>query len=385
MSHRKFERPRHGSLGYLPRKRTKKHRGKIRKFPRDDANKKCHLTAFLGYKAGMSQVVREIERLGSKLNKKEVVEAVTIIETPPMFVVGIVGYVATPNGLRTLTTVWAQTLGEEFRRRLYRNWYRSKQKAFTKYAKKWTEDKGKAIDKEIARMKKYCSVVRVIAHTQTRLIGLSQKKAHVMEIQINGGDPAAKVDFAHGLLEKKVSVDAIFNQDELIDVCAATKGKGYEGVTTRWGTNRLPRKTHKGLRKVACIGAWHPSSVRYSVPRAGQNGYHHRTEINKKVLKIGRMGDAKTEFDLTEKKITPMGGFPHYGVVKEDYVMIKGCCPGTKKRCITLRKSLLPPIKRINTEPANLKFIDTSSKFGHGRFQTAEEKKKFMGPLKGDL
>jgi large subunit ribosomal protein L3e len=333
----------------------------------------------------MSQVVREIERLGSKLNKKEVVEAVTIIETPPMFVVGIVGYVPTPNGLRTLTTVWAQTLGEEFRRRLYRNWYRSKQKAFTKYAKKWTEDKGKALEKEVARMKKYCSVVRIIAHTQTRLIGLSQKKAHVMEIQINGGDAAAKVDFAYGLLEKKVSVDAIFNQDELIDVCAATKGKGYEGVTTRWGTNRLPRKTHKGLRKVACIGAWHPSSVRFSVPRAGQNGYHHRTEINKKVLKLGKMGDAKTEFDLTEKKITPMGGFPHYGVVKEDYVMIKGCCPGTKKRCITLRKSLLPPIKRINTEPANLKFIDTSSKFGHGRFQTAEEKKKFMGPLKGDL
>lgn len=28
MSHRKFEHPRCGSLGFLPRKRTKKHRGK---------------------------------------------------------------------------------------------------------------------------------------------------------------------------------------------------------------------------------------------------------------------------------------------------------------------------------------------------------------------
>jgi len=137
------------------------------------------------------------------------------------------------------------------------------------------------------------------------------------------------------------------------------------------------------LRKVACIGAWHPSRVRFSVPRAGQNGYHHRTEINKKILKIGKMGDAKTEFDLTDKKITPMGGFPHYGVVNEDYLMIKGSCPGVRKRVITLRKSLLPPVKRINSEPANLKFIDTASKFGHGRFQTAEEKRKFMGPLKG--
>jgi len=333
MSHRKFEAPRHGSLGYLPRKRTKKHKGKIRSFPKDDPKKKVHLTAFMGYKAGMTQVVREIERLGSKLNKKEVVEAVTILETPPMCVVGIVGYVETPTGLRTLTTVWAQALSEEFLRRLYKNWYKSKKKAFTKYAKKHN-DKGKLLDKELARMKKYCSVIRVIAHTQTRLIKLRQKKAHVLEIQVNGGNAVEKVDFAKSLLEKKVPVDAVFAQDELIDTLAATKGKGFEGVTSRWGTTRLPRKTHKGLRKVACIGAWHPSSVRFSVARAGQNGYHHRTEINKKILKIGKMGDAKTEFDLTEKKITPMGGFPHYGKVNEDYLMIKGSCSGVKKRVI---------------------------------------------------
>jgi len=45
----------------------------------------------------------------------------------------------------------------------------------------------------------------------------------------------------------------------------------------------------------------------------------------------------------------------------------------------------MPPVKRINSEPANLKFIGTASKIGYGCFQTAEEKKKFMGPLKGDL
>jgi large subunit ribosomal protein L3e len=343
------------------------------------------LTAFLAYKAGMTHVVREIERVGSKLHKKETVEAVTVLETPPIVVVGIVGYIDTPKGLRTLTTVWAQNLGEEFIRRMYKNWYRSKKKAFTKYAKKYSQGKAVEIEKEISRMKKYCSVLRVIAHSQIRLIGLKQHKAHVMEIQVNGGDIAGKVDFAKSLLEKKVSIDAVFHQDELIDTCSVTKGKGFEGVTTRWGTSRLPRKTHKGLRKVACIGAWHPASVRFSVPRAGQNGYHHRTQINNKILKIGKNGDAKTEFDLTEKKITPMGGFPHYGVVDQDYLMVKGCCPGPKKRVITLRKSLLTQTKRISSEPANIKFIDTASKWGHGRFQTIEEKKKFMGPLKKDL
>lgn len=59
------------------------------------------------------------------------------------------------------------------------------------------------------------------------------------------------------------------------------------GVTSRWHTKKLPRKTHKGLRKVACIGAWHPARVGYSIARAGQKGYHHRTEINKKVWPRG--------------------------------------------------------------------------------------------------
>lgn len=111
-----------------------------------------------------------------------------------------------------------------------------------------------------------------------------------------------------------------------------------------------------------------------SVARAGQMGYFHRTEINKKIYRIGKAGDKKgatTDSDLTEKPITPLGGFPHYGRVTQDWLMIKGCVVGTKKRVITIRKSLLP---ERNRKPTVLKFIDTSSKFGHGRFQTHQEK-----------
>lgn len=81
------------------------------------------------------------------------------------------------------------------------------------------------------------------------------------------------------------------------------------GVTSRWHTKKLPRKTHKGLRKVACIGAWHPSRVQFSVARAGQKGYHHRTELNKKIYRIGNGTDVNnggTKSDLTQKRITPM-------------------------------------------------------------------------------
>jgi large subunit ribosomal protein L3e len=50
-------------------------------------------------------------------------QAVTIIETPPMIIVGLVGYVMTPRGLRSLATVWAQHLSEEVKRRFYKNWW----------------------------------------------------------------------------------------------------------------------------------------------------------------------------------------------------------------------------------------------------------------------
>ncbi|KAJ8292941.1 60S ribosomal protein L3 [Rhodotorula toruloides] len=71
-----------------------------------------------------------------------------------------------------------------------------------------------------------------------------------------------------------------------------------------------------------------------------------------------------------------------YGVVKNDWVMIKGSCPGVVKRVLTLRKSLVPHTSRASLEKISLKLIDTSSKFGHGRFQTKEEKDAFIGQLK---
>lgn len=70
--------------------------------------------------------------------------------------------------------------------------------------------------------------------------------------------------------------------------------------------------------------------------------------MNKKIYRIGLgihtkdnkvvKNNASTDYDLSEKTITPMGGFPHYGEVNNDFIMLKGCCMGPKKRVITLRK-----------------------------------------------
>ena len=45
------------------------------------------------------------------------------METPPLVVVGIVGYAKTTRGLRTLNTVWAEHLSDELKRKFYKNWY----------------------------------------------------------------------------------------------------------------------------------------------------------------------------------------------------------------------------------------------------------------------
>ena len=127
----------------------------------------------------------------SELHKKEVVEAVTIVESPPMVCVGVVGYIETPRGLRALSTVWAGHLSEECRRRFYKNWYKSKKKAFTRYSKKYAENN--KMQEEIDTIKQHCSVIRAICHTQPSKTPTGLRKAHIMEIQVNGGSVAEKV------------------------------------------------------------------------------------------------------------------------------------------------------------------------------------------------
>jgi large subunit ribosomal protein L3e len=338
----------------------------------------------------MTHVVKYQERReGKKVIKKDIVHACTVLECPPMKIVGLVGYIETPRGLRALQTVWAAQLDNDVKRRFYKNWMNAKKKAFSKYADKYkldAKDK-KSIPRDLARIKKYCTVVRVLAATQIRKIKQRQHKSQIMEIQVNGGNVTQKVDWAYGKFEQEVSVGEVFQSNEVIDTISVTKGKGNQGVIQRFGAKKLRRKTHRGLRKIACIGAWHPAAVKWTVARTGQQGYHSRTEINKKIYRLGAganrgvNNNATTEADAVEKNITPLGGFPFYGVVNHDYLLMRGQIMGTKKRAVVLRKSIFPTTRNWMTEQVEVKFIDTSSKLGHGRFQTFEEKDKFLGPL----
>ena len=76
----------------------------------------------------------------------------------------------------------------------------------------------KQLEKDFNSMKKYCQVIRKIAHTQMGLLPLSQKKTHLMEIQVNGGTVTEKLDWAQERLEQQVSLNQVFGQNEMIDV-----------------------------------------------------------------------------------------------------------------------------------------------------------------------
>uniref|UniRef100_A0A672LP54 60S ribosomal protein L3 n=1 Tax=Sinocyclocheilus grahami TaxID=75366 RepID=A0A672LP54_SINGR len=177
-----------------------------------------------------------------------------------------------------------------------------------------------------------------------RLLPLRQKKSHLIEIQLNGGSIADKVDWAREKLEQPVPITNVFGQDEMIAVISATKGHGYKGKLMVWHTKKLPRETHRGLRKVACIGAWHPARVAFSVARAHQEGEIYKIGVGYRT-KDGKVvkNKASTESDLSNKSIN---------------TLVRGLCALWKR--------------------IDLKFIDTTFKFGHGRFQTIEEKKSFM-------
>merc|ERR1711953_1434269 len=86
-------------------------------------------------------------------------------------------------------------------------------------------------------MKKYCTSIRAICHTQMevnskkRIRSVQSKKDPIMEFQINGGTIAEKIDFVVSKFKQDVRIKDVFNLEEMIDVICITKGKGFKGVT----------------------------------------------------------------------------------------------------------------------------------------------------------
>jgi large subunit ribosomal protein L3 len=252
---------------------------------------------------------------------KPLFNAATVLSAPPIRVVGFRAYRLEDGYLKALTEGWVRELPANLARRVRIN----------------PPPLDRTLDRVEGRLDEVATLT-AYAYIDPQLAGLAQKKGFLTEVGVGGGDIKAQFEYLRSILGQEVRVGDLFKPGAYVDVVAITKGKGFEGVVTRFGVKRKHHKSRKTVREVAAIGPWHPAAVTYTVPRAGQRGFHQRTEYNKRVLMVGNVED----LDLT-----PKGGFPHFGVLRGDYIVLKGSVPGPAKRLITLRYPIRPPPTKI--------------------------------------
>lgn len=301
-------------MAFSPRKRAKSEVPRIRCWSAE--GEKARMAGFAGYKAGMTHIIMVDDRPKSLTEGMEITMPVTVVEVPPMNVAAVRVYEEYNGGIRPAGETWAEDLSDYLAR------------ALTPPKTK----RGSSLDEIQSRIDEICEV-RVVTHTNPRLItGVPKKTPDVMEIPILGGSMADRLELAKGLMGNQFSVKDVFNLGEMIDVSAITTGKGTQGPVKRWGTMLQKRKHSRGgkRRHIGNLGPWNPARVRWTIPQLGQMGYQQRTEYNKSILAMGSDGS----------DINPDGGFPGYGLVRGDYLVVSGSLPGPKKRLIRIRRAM---------------------------------------------
>ena len=320
MGRRKYSRPRHGSLAYLPRGRSSRFLPRVKHWPdgRDGP------LGFVAFKVGMTAVHFIDNRPGSPTQGSEVRSAATVIAAPPLKVIGLALYGKEEGRLVDVGRIWSPEFSEEVKRR----------------NKTFNPSPG---PEKVEELREKVAEVRLIVATEPRLVGLG-KKPLITEIKI-GGDVESALRKGLELLGKELRLSDVFKEGEFVDVIGVTKGKGFQGVVKRYGVSILQRKSRKTRRGVAAIGPWNPHYVMYTVPRSGQMGYHRRTEFNKRLLKISSDTQA----------VNPASGWHRFGIIRTEYAVVEGSLPGTPKRPLILRIAAKPP--RL-TEPPKLTLLE---------------------------
>jgi large subunit ribosomal protein L3 len=280
---------------------------RIRYWPKWDGPPR--LLGFPGYKAGMTHAYVLDTNEHSILRGKEIFTPVTVLDTPPLLVLGIRGYGANGSGLACLAESWAGNVPEEIGKRIR---------------------KIKPVPPEgLKELAQKVEEVRVIAATLPTRSGSGRKQPDIFEIALGGGTISERVDHCIQLLGKEVDVSQALKPGEFVDVFSISKGKGVTGVIKRHGVKIRDRKSNKPRRNVATLGAWTPAAVMSTVPRQGQMGFWQRAERNKLVLAVG----------ADPAGVNVKGGFLRYGLVAGAHVILKGSVPGPPRRLVKLRIS----------------------------------------------
>jgi large subunit ribosomal protein L3 len=328
MGHRKYSAPRRGSMAFYPRVRARSLESRIRSWA-DPKMEKSSLLGFAGYKVTNLNVLSVDDREKTPNFGKNVMNSSTLIATPPLKIIGVRAYTETTYGRNAVFDAFAKDSDK----------FLSKKAPF-----KFKEGKLEEINSHIDKIKHVVAVVSSYPNSAS----LSQKKPFVWEIPIGGKDTKSKIDYVVDNFGKQVNIKDVFEAGQFIDISAITRGKGVEGPITRFGVKRKQHKSRKSVRALGTLGPISPAVVTYTVPRQGQRGFHQRTEYNKRILIISN-SDKDSDF-----KINPEGGFEHYGLVKNDYIIVKGSVAGVPKRLIKMRF----PIRAISKKVIEPKVLE---------------------------
>jgi large subunit ribosomal protein L3 len=307
-------------MAYSPRGRAKSMEARIRGWP-DVKSDEPKLLAHAGFKAGCLQIVSIDDHEQTPNYGKQLVTIGTVIATPPIVIIGIRGYTKDVNGFHASFDVYTKDTPKNIERTL---------------KVKVNDDDLENAEKSLKKIKQ----IFAISMVTPELVGLEQKKPYIFEIAVKGGDIQKQFTFVKELLGKEVKIDQVFESGSIVDTAAITKGKGWQGVIYRWGVKRKQHKSRKTVREVGSLGPISPQNVMYTVPRAGQTGFHQRVEYDKRIMIISNT--EKNEF-----KINPDGGYKHFGNVSGDFIVVKGSVPGTYRRLIKLRQQIRNEPKKI--------------------------------------
>ena len=308
----KHNKPNRGSMAFSPRKRARSETPHISSWAAVEGDDP-KILGFAGYKVGMSHIMAVDYRKKSTTAGQEIRMPVTIVEIPPMKVIGARGYIQDTYGLRTLTEAWEKKIDKDLERTLPIPKGHNAKAAWKKMSDSDLEE------------------VRLLVHTQPRMVtGIPKKRPEIMEMAVGGGSVDAQIEFAKEMMGKEFTMSDFTQDGEMLDAIAVTTGYGFQGHVKRWGVKLLTHKNSKHRRMIGNLGPFSPGYVVSTVPQAGQPGYHHRTEYNKRLLKIGDNPD----------EINPKGGFLNYGLIRGNYALLHGSLPGPSKRLIRFRKAV---------------------------------------------
>ena len=308
----KHNKPNRGSMAFSPRKRARSETPHISSWAAVEGDDP-KILGFAGYKVGMSHIMAVDYRKKSTTAGQEIRMPVTIVEIPPMKVIGARGYIQDTYGLRTLTEAWEKKIDKDLERTLPIPKGHNAKEAWKKMSDNDLEE------------------IRLLVHTQPRMVtGIPKKRPEIMEMAVGGGSLDAQIEFAKGMMGKEFTMSDFTQDGEMLDAIAVTTGYGFQGHVKRWGVKLLTHKNSKHRRMIGNLGPFSPGYVVSTVPQAGQTGYHQRTEYNKRLLKIGDNPD----------EINPKGGFLNYGLIRGNYALLHGSLPGPSKRLIRFRKAV---------------------------------------------